>query len=125
PVNAELPCASEWEAAVDLPNVWGPRRTVVADPSGKAVSARLPLWPLGRIAGSLKLTEKGERLPKKILVTTLSPRSPARRDVPKGAMDCLVEEKGTWSCPPLPATTFDLVISADGFIPQYRWGLGV
>ena len=125
PVAVELPCASEWEVAADFPNVWVPRKPVTAGASGAGSTTGLALWPLGRIAGALKLAEKGERLPKSIVVQTLSPRSPAHRDTPQGSMDCPVDERGQWSCPPLPATTFDLVVSAGGFIPQYRWGLTV
>lgn len=89
--------------------------------SGTTVLNPIGLWPLGRIAGSVKVTEKGERLPKKLVVTTLPPRPPAPKDAPQGALDCPVDDKGKWQCPPLPGTTFDLVLSAEGFIPQYRW----
>jgi hypothetical protein len=125
-VTAGLPCASQWEVAVDFPNVWGPRKPVVAGAAGASVSTRLALWPLGRIAGSVQVAEKGMPLPKKIVVKTLAPRTPARRDTPQGAMDCPVDAKTKrWSCPPLPATAFDLVLSVEGFVPQYRWDLNV
>ena len=124
PASAELPCASEWEVSADFPNVWVPRKIVVAGASRGPVTTTLALWPLGRIAGAVKLAEKGE-LPKTITVRTLSPRSPARRDAPLGTMDCPVDAQGRWSCPPLPATTFDLVASTGGFIPQYRWGVAI
>ncbi|HEX4863899.1 MAG TPA: carboxypeptidase-like regulatory domain-containing protein, partial [Acidimicrobiales bacterium] len=125
PVTAELPCASQWEATPDFPNVWGPRRTVVAGTTGAPVVSRLALWPLGKITGLIKLADKGEPRPQKLTVTTLAPRSPARRDTPKGSLDCPVDPTGRWNCPPLPAATFDLVVSAAGFIPQYRWDFTV
>lgn len=126
PVSAELPCASEWEVSADFPNVWGPRKDVVAGAPGVVpATMKLPLWPLGRIAGTVRLAEKGERLPQTIVVRTLSPRFPARRDRPIGSMECSVDDRGKWSCPPLPAMTFDLVVSAAGFIPQYSWGLTI
>ena len=125
PVSAELPCASEWEVSADFPNVWVQRKLVVAGASGATATTTLDLWPLGRIAGAVKLAEKGERLPKTMIVRTISSRSSAHRDSPIGSMDCPVDDQGRWSCPPLPATTFDLVVSAAGFIPQYRWGLKI
>jgi hypothetical protein len=125
PVSVDLPCASEWEVSADFPNAWGPRRAVIAGAAGKPVTTRMALWPLGRIGGAVKLAEKEERLPKTITVRTLPPHFPNQRDTPRGTMDCPVDDQGKWSCPPLPATTFDLVLSAGGFIPQYRWGLTV
>jgi hypothetical protein len=125
PVAAELPCSSRWEASAVFPEVWSPRMPVVADPPDTTAVIRLALWPLGRIAGSVKLADKKERLPKKLAVSTLPPRSPASKDVPKGVLDCPVDAQGQWQCPPLPATAFDLVLSAEGFIPQYRWEVKV
>lgn len=90
---------------------------------GQAVSSELR--SLGRIAGSVKLADKKERLPKKLVVSTLPLRSPASKEVPKGVLDCPVDAQGKWQCPPLPATAFDLVLSTEGFIPQYRWGVKV
>lgn len=125
PVTAELPCSSQWEASAAFPEIWSPRTPVaVGSPDVMAVS-RLALWPLGRIAGSITLADKKERLPKKLAVSTLPPRPPAPKDVPKGVLDCPVDAQGKWQCPPLPATAFDLVLSAEGFIPQYRWGAKV
>jgi hypothetical protein len=125
PVSAQLPCASKWEVTAAFPGTWGPRATVVAGTGGESLTSRLALWPLGQIAGSVKLAEKGERLPKTLTVTTLAPRAPNRRDAPKGSQDCPIDAKGRWQCPSLPGTTFDLVLAAQGFIPQYRWGLKV
>ncbi|HKV11911.1 MAG TPA: carboxypeptidase-like regulatory domain-containing protein [Thermoanaerobaculia bacterium] len=125
PATVKLPCSSQWEATAIFPDAWAPRVKVEAGASGTTTANAISLWPLGRIAGSVKLVEKGERLPKKLVVTTLAPRPPAPKDVPRGALDCPVDDKGKWQCPPLPGTTFDLVLSAEGFIPQYRWGTKV
>jgi hypothetical protein len=86
---------------------------------------RLALWPMGKIAGSVKLSGKGERLPKVLTATTLAPRvQQSGGPPPKGKMDCPVDAQGKWSCT-LPAATFDLVFEAEGFGPQYRWAVRV
>jgi hypothetical protein len=121
PVVAELPCLSKWQVTLAVPGVWGAGATVEAGERGATLTSRMTLWPLGKLAGGIKLAEKDTPVPKLLRVTTLAPRLPARQDVPKGAMSCPLDKEGRWQCPPLPATAFDLVISADGFVPQYRW----
>lgn len=80
---------------------------------------------MGRISGLLKIKEKGKPLPRTVLVRTLAAPAFAKRlPAPKGAIDCPVDEKGFWTCP-LPAAVFDLVISADGFVPHYRWAVEI
>src|SRR5947209_19035644 len=44
--------------------------------------------------------------------------------MPPGAFTCPVDKEGNWSCS-LPAATFDLVVTAEGFTPHYRWGVEV
>lgn len=125
PVTVKLPCSSKWEATADFPETWGPRVAVESRASGTTSVSQLVLWPVGRLSGSVKVAEKGQLPPKRLVVTTLPPRPPAPKDVPKGSLDCPVDAQGKWECPPLPATTFDLVLSAEGFIPQYRWEVKV
>lgn len=125
PVTAELPCSSQWEATADFPDVWGPRVKVTAGSAGTTVASSIALWPLGKIAGSTKVLEKDQHQPKMLSVTTLAARTTAQREVPKGFLECPIDTQGKWLCPPVPAATFDFVLSAEGFIPQYRWGLKV
>lgn len=121
PASAALPCESTWEVTADFPETWAPRTTVTS--KADQVS-RIALWPLGRIAGAVKLADKTAKLPKTISVTTIAPRSPkAPPDLPKGKLDCPLKE-GRWECS-LPAAAFDLVLSLEGFIPQYRWDFQV
>lgn len=125
PVNATLPCSSKWEVTVAFPETWSPRVTVVAGPSGTTPASRIALWPLGKIAGTVKLPDKNAKLPKTIEVTTIAPRSPGSPpDLPKGRMDCPLAADGQWTCS-LPAAGFDLVLSLEGYIPQYRWGFQI
>ena len=65
----------------------------VADGGGPQV------LPLGKIAGRVKLAERGERLPDSVSVTTLAvPKYLHRPEAPKGLLDCPFDKKGTWSC---------------------------
>ncbi len=108
----------------DFPDVWAPRATVTAEADAQQVS-RIALWPLGRIAGTVKRAEKNAKLPKVIAVKTIAPRfSNSPSDLPKGWLDCPLGADGRWECS-LPAAVFDLVLSVEGFIPQYRWDFQV
>jgi len=94
-------------------------------PAGQETRLDMNLWAMGKVSGVLKVKEKGKPLPRTVLVKSLaSPAFAKRLPAPKGAIDCPVDEKGAWVCP-LPAAVFDLVISADGFIPHYRWGIEI
>jgi hypothetical protein len=125
PISLELAPGSRWEVSADLPGFWVARKTLevgTPDPGSRLV---LDLWPLGEISGTLKVKEKDARLPKRLLVKTLAaPAILNRPAAPKGALDCPVDEKGAWKCS-LPAAAFDLVISAEGLTPAYRWGVQV
>src|SRR5215203_6308404 len=120
-----LPPGSKWEASGEIPDFWVPRKIVVIEAPAHPTRLILDLWPLGKIAGTVKVKDKGEALPKKMVVKTLAvPAFLNRPAVPKGEMDCPVDEKGAWSCS-LPAATYDLVIAAQGFTPHYSWGVPV
>lgn len=124
-LSLRLPVGSKWEASGEIPNFWVPRKMVVIEAAAKPTSLILDLWPMGKISGTVKIKDKGAPLPKMMVVKTLAvPAFLNRPAVPSGAMDCPVDDKGAWTCA-LPATTFDLVVSAQGFTPHYRWGVPV
>src|SRR3954470_21644402 len=120
-----LPPGSKWGASAEIPGFWvTPKELSVGSPDQPS-RLTLDLWPLGSISGVVRFKEKGIPLPKKILVKTLAVPAFLKRPVtPKGAIDCPVDSKGAWSCS-LPATAYDLVISAEGSTPAYRWGVKV
>jgi hypothetical protein len=123
--SVQLPTGSEWEVSPDLPGFWGARKPLLVGPPGQVTRLVLDLWPMGSISGIVRVEEKGKPLPRQVLVRTLAVPSFVRRvPAPKGALDCPVDERGHWSCS-LPAASFDLVISAEGFIPHYRWSVPV
>jgi hypothetical protein len=126
PFSVTLPSGSRWEVSAELPGFWVTRQSLVVGlPQDQPSKLTLDLWPLGTISGIVKVKEKGSPLPKQILVKTLGVPSFLKRPAtPKGAIDCPVDRKGVWSCS-LPATTYDLVISAEGSTPSYRWGVKV
>jgi hypothetical protein len=120
-----LPASSRWEISAEIPGFWVARKDVTVGPPDQPSRLALDLWPLGSISGVVKFKEKGIPLPKKVLVKTLAVPSFLKRPVtPKGAIDCPVDSKGAWSCS-LPATAYDLVISAEGSTPAYRWGVQI
>lgn len=125
PLTTRLPAGSTWEVAADLPGFWGPRKTLTVGPPEQETLLVLDIWPMGTVSGMLKVKQKGLPLPKQVLVKTLAvPAFAKRLPSPKGALDCPVDEKGAWTCS-LPAATFDLVVSAEGFIPHYRWAVEI
>ncbi len=124
-LSLQLPAGTQWEVSAEIPGFWVPRKALAVGPPDQPTRLSLDLWPMGKISGSVKIKEKGIALPKQILVRTLAvPAFLNRPAVPQGAMDCPVDEKGAWNCS-LPAATFDLVISAEGLTPHYRWGAKV
>lgn len=124
-VKTQLPPGSKWEVNPDFPGFWGPRKPLTVGPGDQETRLTIDLWAMGKVSGVLKAKEQGRPLPRTILVKTLAAPAFAKRlPAPKGAMDCPVDEKGSWVCA-LPAAVFDLVISVDGFVPHYRWGIEV
>ncbi|HEX6904298.1 MAG TPA: carboxypeptidase-like regulatory domain-containing protein [Thermoanaerobaculia bacterium] len=123
PVRLELPAGTEWEVSTDLPGYWAPRKNLKVSEGASRLS--LDLWPMGTVSGVLKVKGKGVERPKLVLVKTLAAPSYLKRPpAPPGVLSCPVDAKGAWSCA-LPATKFDLVITAEGFTPRYRWGVEV
>jgi hypothetical protein len=125
PVTTRLPSGSKWEVIPDFPGFWGPRKPLTVGSTNQETRLTVDLWAMGKVTGVLKAKEKGQALPRTVLVKTLAAPAFAKRlPAPKGAMDCPVDEKGSWTCS-LPAAVFDLVISADGFVPHYRWAVEI
>ena len=120
-VSVKLPAGSLWDVSGNLPGFWIPPKTLTVGLPEHTTRLALGLWPKGTISGTVKVKGKGLKAPRTLLVKTLAAPAFLRRPpVPPGAIDCPVDEKGAWSCS-LPAATFDLEISGEGFIPQYRW----
>ena len=125
PLRLQLAPGSTWEVSADLPGFWVPRKTLTAGRAGETSRLELDLWALGKISGRVKTREQGAALPREMLVKTVAaPALLKRPAMPPGVLACPVDEEGKWTCS-LPAATFDLVISAEGFTPQYRWGVEV
>lgn len=125
PVQLELPTGTEWEISADLPGFWSPRQTLRVGQPGAPSRLALEIWPRGSVSGVLKVKEKGVARPKHVLVKTLAAPSFLKRpSAPPGVVSCPVDDKGAWHCPLL-AARFDLVITAEGFTPHYRWGVEV
>jgi hypothetical protein len=125
PVTAALHPQTSWEIAGELPGYWVRRETLTVGTTAQPLTLRLRLWPLGRIAGTVRVVERGATPPKEVIVTTLAPHGfSGSNPPPKGSLVCPVSRDGRWSCE-LPAARFDLVITAKGFVPLYRFGVEV
>jgi hypothetical protein len=125
PLRLQLPAGSSWEVSADLPGFWVPRKTLTVGQAGEPASLVLDLWPLGTVSGRVKVQQKNVTLPQEVLVKTVAaPAVLHRPSMPPGVLTCPVDKQGAWSCP-LPAGKFDLVITAPGFTPQYRWAVEV
>lgn len=124
-LTVALPKGSRWEVSGEIPGFWLRREQIIAEAGDDDRRQRLKIWPLGRITGVVQLSKPGEKRPEEVVVTTLAPRlSKGPSDLPRGLLRCPVDTKGAWSCE-LPATTFDLAISAEGFVPHYLWAVAV
>jgi hypothetical protein len=125
PLSLKLAPDSKWEVSADLPGFWAPRKALAVGSPDQSSRLSLDVWPMGTISGVVKVKEKDISLPRQLLVKTLSsPDSASRPVAPQGALDCPVDKKGVWKCS-LPASTFDLAISAEGLTPAYRWSVQV
>lgn len=114
-----------WELTAQIPGFWAQPETVYFTPTHREVERRLQLWPAAKVAGSVRLAKAGEKAPSEILLQVESPesRDPGPR-IRRSTVTCPVSETGAFACE-APATTLDLVLRADGFVPHYRWALGV
>ncbi|MDP9120611.1 MAG: carboxypeptidase-like regulatory domain-containing protein [Acidobacteriota bacterium] len=126
-VTTTLPAATTWDITGEVPGYWVHRETLTIGPAPQPVTARLRLWPLGHIAGTVK-AGRGTALPKGVTVITLPGHGPeTARSAPKGSLDCPITmdgKDGRFSCE-MPAARFDLSIEAKGFIPLYRFDVEV
>lgn len=124
PLRLQVAPDSSWEVSADLPDFWIPRKTLVTGRTGATTSLVLDLWPLGTISGHVKM-QKNVAPPKAVLVKTVAAPSILQRpSMPPGVLTCPVDKKSNWSCS-LPAGKFDLVVTAAGFTPHYRWAVEV
>lgn len=126
PLALRLPTGSTWEVSAEIPGFWVRRKPLTLDgPADQVACVSLELWPLGTISGTIRVKDEAAPIPRQLLVQTLAaPAFAKRRAAPGGALDCPVDEAGKWTCS-LPATQYDLVISAKGLTPQYRWNVQV
>lgn len=125
PVSLSLPAGSRWEVAGEFPGFWLKREPLEVGSPEKPVRLSLDLWPLGTVTGNVRVKGGKLPLPKQVLVRSLAAPSFLHREpAPQGAIDSPLSKTGTWSSS-LPAARYDLVLSASGFAPAYRWGVEV
>lgn len=124
PAIASLPAGSRWEVALKMPGYWAHPETVEVGPPGTASVRSLEVWPTGTITGRVRMADAHDKPVKSLLVSTLVSPLPGSSKVPEERWTCPVDPMARFSCE-LPARTFDLSLSADGFIPEYRWATAI
>jgi hypothetical protein len=110
-----------WEIAIEGKNCWAAPLIVAAGNNGETRTAFV--WPAAAIAGVFP-AKKGESPPNALHATVES----GETDVPSASitqtsLECFVEGL-RWRCA-LPSTTVDVRLEADGYAPQYLWGVKV
>jgi hypothetical protein len=121
PAVADLPAGSRWALSIEMPGYWARRESLEAGLAGTESSHAIALWPTGTIAGAVRMANPREKPPKRVVVEPLVSPLAARQSDPAGeARVCPVDAMHRFSCE-LPAHVFDLSLSADGYIPRYRW----
>lgn len=122
---AKLPANTQWLLTAEIPGYWSPEVRVSLASEGGSSTHPLVLWPTGKLAGSFKMLDPGEKLPKSFEIRIESPPVKAReREIPRGSVTCHVDDQGAWTCE-VPAGILDLAFRAAGFIPHYRWDLKI
>lgn len=114
-----------WRISLEVTGYWAPHKDLEVKAGAVGpVGIELKAWPLGVLRGRVRA--QGQKLPPKLIVTTLSaPLALARPEAPGGVVDCPIDAKtGEWHCA-LPAATYDLSLGARGFIPHYRFGFKI
>lgn len=112
-----------YQASLQSPGLWAPRRVFDSGPAGTARTRSLPAWRTGWVTGRLKVSGgAGASLPEALeLRFQAPPASPERPVVPASRETCTVETSGTFRCR-APAASLDFTIEAQGFVPHYFWG---
>ena len=114
-----LSSGTTWQLRVEIPGAWAPFQALNLGTDERRREHVVPLWPVGRIEGRLRAVS-GQPLPADLGVRFRSGRHirPGQREA-AGRVTCPVAKDGAWSCQ-LPVATLDLVLVAEGFVPEYR-----
>ncbi len=124
PTPLTLP-AGDWWVVVEGPDAWALYQRAQLGPEGAQL--RVPVWPGGRVEGTLRMPP-GEPLPPEVkLRFALAPGDPtaeARRPEP-ALLRCKVLPEGKRFECRVPAFTLDLGLRAEGYATHHRWDLPV
>lgn len=125
-VVANLPRGSAWLASLHSKDSWSPAQDIELGSEDSETAVRFEVVPAGEVGAVLRWNEQVD--PPSALEARFEPMPGSIQNVtddvgPKGSTTCPLD-KGRLLCP-LPAGTFDLRFSAEGFVPLYAWGVGV
>lgn len=121
--QASLPSGSRWLVTAEIPGLWARPASLILLPDAEPPVHGIELWPAAEIRGRLRLAKAGARLPSEVTLTLGSPPGPVQgRRVPQTVASCGLDAEGRFACP-VPATSLDLGLAAEGFAPHHLWGL--
>lgn len=124
----ELELGRRWEIGLEAEGFWAARRVLMIEAPLAGQPVTLEVWPLGVVAGELRLGDRRDKLPVSLEVAVL--RSAEKRgEGPNGRSGCDLRPKDpetvSFICR-LPATRLDLSFQpAGGFAPAYLRGVEV
>lgn len=117
----DLPARSVWKVRAEAQGLWSEERIVAVDPE-RATDVSLRLFPAGRLTARWS-GPPGEAVPSALTVRFAPSPADGPEGLPQATISCPVVD-GSVTCE-LPAGRLDLRLRAEGFIPLYRWGVGV
>jgi len=121
---AALPAGSAWLATPKIPGYWGRPVLIEARQEASLSRVAIELEALGKLSGRF-VVPRGEALPRRLEIRLVSsPKTLRSRRPPRGSLTCPVGKDGSWVCE-VPAAEVSVMISAEGYIPLYRWSLAV
>jgi len=123
-----LPRDTQWEVGLEAEGFWAPRLSLSIDAKLAGTSLPVAVWPLGAVAGELKLEDRRDKLPKVLEVAVLQPAEKREGGPPNGRSGCDLKPKDddtmSFRCL-LPATKVDLSFQPEGFAPLYLRGVEI
>lgn len=120
-LRLDLDPLKEWQLSVDVPGCWAPE--TLLQPGAPKAEYEVFLWRSGAVTGRLVLG-RHDQAPEGLEVRlTPSPGETDAEPPPIVSIACPVENT-RFTCL-LPAEQLDLRVSAEDFIPEYRWDVVV
>lgn len=120
-----LPEGTTWRVCVEAEDLWGRCSLVAVEEGGGPRSVQLETWPVGYLAGKLRLAAGEEALPDRVSVTVQTPVRPGRpQEIPETSRRCEKRGEDGFRCP-VPAGVLDVTLRAPSFVAHDFWSLSI